>query len=261
MKQQKKETSTLRGKCALVSGASRGIGRAIALAMARAEVDVGLLARSRPELELTADEIESLGQKAVVLVADVRVPGDITAAVCQTVKELGRIDILVNNAGIAGPCGKVEDIGDDDWVDTCSTNLTGAFYLCRAVVPIMKGCPPGTIINIVGGTHIPEYLAYSASKAGLIGFSQALSKSLASSGVTVNTLGPAHHVTTQMTTNGWSRKPGTDWLAPDAVAADVVELAVLGLQGLNGESLVSFGCGHLRRFPRETRLSLKELTR
>ena len=183
---------SLEGRNALVTGASKGIGRAIALELGRAGASVVVHYNSgRDEAEAVAAEI---GGRAAQ--ADVSDP----AAARALVEDAGELDILVNNAGLTRD-GLIARMSDDDWETVLRTNLFGAFYTCRAAARGMMRRRAGAIVNvssIVGVHGNPGQTNYGASKAGLIGFTKSLARELGSRGVRANVLAPGY-VTTQLT--------------------------------------------------------------
>ena len=186
------EFASLEGKRALVTGASRGIGRGIAEELARAGADVVVGYRSGSD---EAQELaEAIGARAVQ--ADVSDPDEAK----RLVDEAGDLDVLVNNAGITRD-GLLARMPDADWRDVLETNLSGAFYTCRAVTRGMMRRRSGSIVNvssIVGVHGNPGQTNYSAAKAGLIGFTKALARELGGRGVRANVVAPGY-VTTRLT--------------------------------------------------------------
>jgi 3-oxoacyl-[acyl-carrier protein] reductase len=182
----------LRGKVALVTGASRGIGRAIAVELAREGVDVALCARGRPDLEEAANEASALGVRAEALAADCADPTEIEEVVSATVERLGTLDILVNNVGDAA-LGRDWRTGDDEWKSMLEITLLSAVRFCRAAVPHLKSRPTGRIINISsvsGESPGVGMIDYNSAKAALLAYSKTLSQELAPL-ITVNTVCPA----------------------------------------------------------------------
>jgi 3-oxoacyl-[acyl-carrier protein] reductase len=180
----------LLGKRALVTGSNRGIGRAIAIALARDGADLVIHYRDRvEEARSAAAEIGALGRGATVIQADLAQPPEIS----RLAAESAVVDILVNNAGIARP-QPLEKITEQDWDDLIDTNLKSCFLLTQAVLPAMRARTWGRIINIssvaaqVGGIVGPHY---AASKAGMIGLTHFYASSLAKEGITVNAIAPA----------------------------------------------------------------------
>lgn len=188
----------LEGKVAFITGARRGIGRAIALKLAQSGADVILLARSAPE-EL-AQEIRALGRRALALALDVSSAEEVDAAVKNAIAEFGKIDILVNNAGIADD-GLLVRMKLEQWQRVLDVNLTGAFHCTKACARPMLKNDGGRIINItsvVGQMGNAGQANYAASKAGLIGFTKSIAKELGSRGITVNAIAPGF-IETDMT--------------------------------------------------------------
>jgi NAD(P)-dependent dehydrogenase (short-subunit alcohol dehydrogenase family) len=184
---------SLAGKTALVTGASRGIGRAIALAFAQAGADVAILARSQAELDALSTEIRDGGQVAVALPCDVTQPEQIVSAVDSALEELGRIDILVNNAG--GPLFNAPflDIRPEGWRRVIELNLLSVVGFCQAVGAHMVERSSGSIINIdsIGASHPgPLVSPYCAAKAAVVNLTQVLAQEWGSAGVRVNAASP-----------------------------------------------------------------------
>ena len=188
----------LENKVAFITGARRGIGRAIALKLAQNGADCVLVARSAPD-EL-AEEIKQMGRRTLALAVDVSDNTAVEAAVKQAVAEMRQIDILVNNAGIAED-GLLIRMKPDQWQRVLDVNLNGAFYCAKAVArPMLKG-EGGRIINItsvIGQMGNAGQANYAASKAGLIGFTKSVAKEFGSRGITVNAIAPGF-ITTDMT--------------------------------------------------------------
>ena len=185
---------SLKGRVALVTGASRGIGRAIALAFAAAGADVACCARSQEQVEQAAVEIRDSGGRAIGLKLDVTRPHDIERAVREVESALGPVHILVNNAGIVLEKKTVE-VTDADWDTVLATNLTSMFRLARAVAPGMISRNGGKIINIgsmYGPIGVPRYAAYCASKAAVEALTRSLGAEWARHGIQVNCLAPGY---------------------------------------------------------------------
>jgi 3-oxoacyl-[acyl-carrier protein] reductase len=188
----------LEGKVALVTGARRGIGRAIALRFAHEGADLILLARTSPD-EL-AEEIKALGRRALALAVDVSDADAVESAIKGAAKEMGKIDILVNNAGIAQD-GLLLRMKTEQWRNVIETNLSGAFYCTKAVSRLMLKAESGRIINIssvIGQMGNAGQANYAASKAGLLGFTKSIAKELGSRGITCNAIAPGF-IATDMT--------------------------------------------------------------
>lgn len=184
---------SLSGRNALVTGAGKGIGRAIAIALAKEGVNVALLARTSADLQIVADEVENEGVKAVIVAADVSNIQAVNVAVESAVASLGSIDILINNAGIAA-FGGFLDLEPADWEKIIKVNLFGPYYTTRAVLPSMIANKTGDIINVsstAGLNGNAKTSAYSASKFALIGLSESLMQEVRKHNIRVSTLIPS----------------------------------------------------------------------
>lgn len=177
----------------LVTGASRGIGRATALALARAGWHVALLARNLKELEAVTGQVLDSGGKAACYVTDIRDCTAVSETVAEICRDLGPPVGLVNNAASVGPVGPVLSSDPLSWQRTIQTNLTGAFYCTQAVLGSMVEVRRGLVLNIVSGMGLrtfPRFSAYSVSKAGLIHLTRILAEEVRPYGITVNALDP-----------------------------------------------------------------------
>ena len=193
----------LEGRVAIVTGASRGIGRAVALALGRsgARVAVNYLRRTEAAREVEA-ELRSLGAAALTWPADVADPGQVQAMIAEVARRLGPPGILVNNAGISS-YGLLTDLPETEWDRLMAVHLKGAFNCCKAVLPGMLSRRQGRIINVSsiwGLTGAACEVAYSAAKSGIIGFTRALAREVGPAGVTVNAVAPGA-VSTEMLAN------------------------------------------------------------
>jgi 3-oxoacyl-[acyl-carrier protein] reductase len=187
-------------KTAFITGASRGIGRACAVALAQAGNRVALAARDMAKLEEVAAEVRALGAEAHVVAIDMASFDSIKDAIASTAKDFGRIDILVNNAGITRD-GLALRMKPEDWESVIRTNLTGAFYASQQVLQGMMKERWGRMINIssiVGESGNPGQANYVASKAGLIGLTKSMAQEIASRNITVNAVTPGF-IETDMT--------------------------------------------------------------
>ena len=189
------------GKVALVTGASRGIGRAIALALAAEGADVAVnYAGSEAAAKEVAAEIEAMGRKAFVIQADIASTEASTAMVDAVVKEFGRVDVLVNNAGITRD-GLLMRMKEEDWDAVITTNLKGVFNCTKAAIKYIMKQKSGNIVNIssiVGVMGNAGQANYCAAKAGVIGFTKATAKEVAARGIRVNAIAPGF-IKTDMT--------------------------------------------------------------
>jgi len=190
----------LTGRSALVTGAGRGIGRAIALSLASAGADVAVTARSSKELDETAAAIRALGRRAEAIVCDVSERIQVDAMIARVRTALGDPLILVNNAGIAASA-KLTDTTDEMWDRMLRVNASGAFYCTRAVLPLMLAAKWGRIVNmasVAARAGAPYIAAYTASKHALLGLTRAVAAEVAGRGITVNAVCPGY-VDTEMT--------------------------------------------------------------
>jgi len=182
---------------AIVTGASRGLGRAMAVAFAAAGAHVALAARSKPDLEETAQQVERHGVRALVVTTDVSRYGEVEALVARTVETLGRLDVLVNNSGIARTMPLAEAT-PDDWRVIVDVNLTGVFNGCRAAAPHLIARRRGKVINlasVLGAVGLPGYALYAATKGGVIALTRTLGVEWARHNVQVNAIAPGWFVT------------------------------------------------------------------
>ena len=191
----------LDGKTALITGASRGIGRAIAIRLASEGASVAInYAGNAKAAEEVKSIIEAAGGKAMLVQADVSNAGSVDAMIKEVVEAFGGIDILVNNAGITRD-GLLMRMKEEDWDAVINTNLKGVFYCTKAVSKLMMKKRAGRIVNmasVVGLTGNAGQANYAAAKAGVIGFSKTMAKELASRGITVNMVAPGY-IDTDMT--------------------------------------------------------------
>lgn len=191
----------LNGQVAVVTGAGRGIGRAIALRFAREGASLFLAARTQKEIDAVAAEIKDQGGKGARIASDVSRESDCHAIVEAARKEFHRIDILVNNAGILGPVKAVEEISPEEWDEVIAVNLRGPFLLSRLVLPEMYERGSGSIVNISSVAAKAAFRwnsPYAASKAGLVGFTRTLAAEAARKGVRVNAICPGPVPETEM---------------------------------------------------------------
>jgi NAD(P)-dependent dehydrogenase (short-subunit alcohol dehydrogenase family) len=182
----------LTGKLALITGGSKGLGRAMAIALAGAGAKIALVSRNKEKLEEAKQEIEKTGGTADFLLADVTKEADVQHLQSEVSRRLGKVQILINNAG-TNVRKNLTEFSLEEWNAVIDTNLTSVFMMCRAFVPEMKGSGYGRIINltsIMSHVSLPGRSAYSSSKTALLGLTRALALELASEGITVNGISP-----------------------------------------------------------------------
>lgn len=240
----------LENQIAVVTGAGRGIGRAIALKFAHAGANVVCVSRTQENSEKVAAEIAALGRKSWALAVDVSDAKAVKAAAEKIVADCGKVDILVNNAGVTRD-GLLMRMSDEDWDAVMNTNLKGAFHFTRELFRIFAKQRAGRIINIssvIGLIGNPGQCNYAASKAGLIGFTQSVSRELASRGVTVNAIAPGF-IETDMTSDLNEELkahilkaiPMGKFGAADDIAEAVLFLASPGARYITGQVLTVDG--------------------
>ena len=216
----------LTGKAALVTGGSRGIGKAIGLRLARQGADVAFSYRGNTEAaKATADEIESIGTKSLAIQGDVKDPESADAVVKAAIGAFGKVDILVNNAGITRD-DLIMRMTEEAWRDVLETNLFGAFWMTKAVTRPMLKARAGRIVNITSVSGQAGQMGqanYSSAKAGLIGLTKATARELASRGITVNAVAPGF-VLTELTQG-----------LPEALQAEITARTPLGRFGTTEE--------------------------
>jgi NAD(P)-dependent dehydrogenase (short-subunit alcohol dehydrogenase family) len=231
----------------LVTGAGRGIGRSIALRFAEEGAHVALVARTAAELEETARQIDALGRRSLVLVADITSPGAPEDCVERTEAGLGRIDVLVNNAGLFlwRPFLK---ISAQDWDRVLATNLTAAASFCRAVLPGMVERRSGRIVNVSsihGMRGDSNVAAQSAAKFGLIGLTQSLAREFRAHNIAVNAVCPGTVENKKDEGTAGHAEPLAEKLWPRDVARSVLFLASDEAAAITGAALEIFGGTHL----------------
>lgn len=185
----------LNGQSAIITGAGKGLGKAIAIELAKNSVNLGLIARTEADLIAVAEEVKGINPeiKVTYATADITDNAQLNTAIEAIRKELGAIDILVNNAGV-GKFGKFLDLTVEEWENIVKTNVFGAYYATRAVLPEMKERRSGDIVNISSSAGLkgaPLTSAYSASKFGLIGMSESLMQEVRKDNIRVFTMTPS----------------------------------------------------------------------
>lgn len=230
---------SLEKQVVLLTGASQGIGRALALVMARAGAALGLVARDEGALDQLTEEITSQGGQALAIAADVSQPDMVERAVTQFQAVFGHIDVLINAAGIQTPIGLFQENDPDEWEQTFRVNLFGPARLIKAVLPMMLARGQGKIINFSGGGATgprPNFSAYAVSKAALVRFTETLAIELKPYNIQVNAVAPGA-VNTRMldeiiaagTKAGDEQKAGLERLASGGTPVELVCELVLFL--------------------------------
>lgn len=256
-------TGKLHDEVVLVTGAGRGIGRAIALRCADDGAHLALAGRSTELLEETANMVRKLGRRATVVPVDLRDPTSIESGVAQVCLEFGRIDVLVANSGIAGPTAPVWQVDPQEWDDTMDVNLTGTYRCCRAVFPAMVERHRGNIVvvgSMTGKRPLAARSAYAASKLALVGFVRTAALDVGPYGVRINLVSPGpvsgarldRVLATQVATSGiapheaartmFGDAPLGRPVNPEEVASAVAFLASDDAAGITGEDL-NVSCG------------------
>ena len=193
----------LKGKNALITGGGRGLGKAVAVALANEGVNVGITGRNEESLKTTVAELEKLGVKAAYSVFDVEEMAQVEQGVASIASQLGSIDILINNAGV-GDFGSFEDMPVETWEKVMKVNLFGVYYVTKATLPYLKQNKEGDIVNVASTAGLkgaPNMSAYCASKAAVISLSQSLMAELRKFNIRVITLTPST-IATDMSIEG-----------------------------------------------------------
>ena len=193
----------LKGKNALVTGGGRGLGKAVAIALANEGVNVGITGRNEESLKTTVAELEKLGVKAAYSVFDVEEMAQVEQGVASIASQLGSIDILINNAGV-GDFGSFEEMPVETWEKVMKVNLFGVYYVAKAALPYLKQNKEGDIVNVASTAGLkgaPNMSAYCTSKAAVISLSQSLMAELRKFNIRVITLTPST-IATDMSIEG-----------------------------------------------------------
>jgi len=183
----------MKDKVAIVTGGSRGIGEAVAVAFAREGARLVLAARTEPELRQATQRLQALGAEAQGVSADVSQAGDAERVVHTALRAFGQVDVLVNAAGVYGPIGPLWDVDASGWVHAIQVNLCGTFFCCRAVLPHMMERRQGKIVNFSGGgaaSPLPRFSAYGVSKAAVVRLTETLAEEVKEFNIQVNAIAP-----------------------------------------------------------------------
>jgi NAD(P)-dependent dehydrogenase (short-subunit alcohol dehydrogenase family) len=243
----------LTGKTAFVTGASRGIGRAIAVALAQAGADVAIVARTAEGLADTADDLTAAGRRAIVIPADVTDQTGVSQAVATAIGELGHVDIVVNNAGGSNFMVSFRDLRLSGWDKLMQLNLNSAVYVCHSFAEHLLDRKSGSVINVAsvaGVAASPLISPYGAAKAGLVSLTKTLAVEWAPDGVRVNALCPGW-TATDLNRNLWedpvagpatiATVPMRRWATAEEMAGPAVFLASDASSYLTGQALVVDG--------------------
>jgi NAD(P)-dependent dehydrogenase (short-subunit alcohol dehydrogenase family) len=229
------DNAALRDKVTLITGASQGLGRALALAFAREGARVVVNARSEDSVRPVAGEAESAGAEVLAVAADVSKGADVERLVGESVERFGKIDVLVNNAGLLGPRVAIEDYPEGEWRRIIDANLMGPFLVSKAAIPYLSD--GASIINVVSGVSVEgraEWGAYSVSKFGVEGLNQILAAELAERGVRVNAVDPGG-MRTDMRAAAYPEEDPQTRIIPEENTAVFLYLASDASEGVTGE--------------------------
>ena len=225
----------LGGKVVVITGASRGLGRALALAFAQERVHLVINSRSEDSLGPVAGEAEGAGAEVLAVPADVSVGAEVKRLVDESVRRFGRIDVLVNNAGLLGPRVPIVEYPEDEWRRVLEANLTAPFLLSKAVIPHMP--EGGSIVNVTSGVSVEgraEWGAYSVSKFGVEGLTQILAAELKDHGIRVNSIDPGG-MRTEMRAAAYPDEDPTTRITPEENTAVFLYLASDESREVTGE--------------------------
>jgi 3-oxoacyl-[acyl-carrier protein] reductase len=223
---------------AVVTGASRGIGRATALALARRGLDVALLARTTPDLERVAGEAARLGAKALAIRCDVTQQAEVDSACARVLETFGAPLVVVNNAGMILR-GLVHEMTADDFRLVVDTNLGGTFLVTRAFLPAMLAAKAGRVIQVASISSTlgsRRASAYCAAKWGVVGFTKSLAEELRGTGLATMSVLPGSVETAMLENSGFSPQ-----MSPEEVAGTIVYAALDAPSAMNGSSIEMFG--------------------
>ncbi|MDQ1238989.1 MAG: hypothetical protein QG577_1174 [Thermodesulfobacteriota bacterium] len=242
------ELFDLSGRVALVTGASKGLGKAMATALAHAGADLALYGRDVAELKAVKETIEDLGRRAEYFVVDLLKKEEIDAGAKDTIAAFGRVDILVNNAGV-NVRKPVLEITPEEWDFVMDTNLKGYLFMTQAVVPYMVSQGAGKIINmasILGAVALPSQVAYASSKGGIIQMTKVMALEWAQQHIQVNAIGPTYFETPLVATLRndperynfiIERTPMRRWGRPEELSGVVIFLASKASDFVTGQTI------------------------
>jgi NAD(P)-dependent dehydrogenase (short-subunit alcohol dehydrogenase family) len=225
----------LEGKVAMITGASQGLGRALALAYAKEGAQIVINSRQRESIGPVAEEAESMGAEVLALAADVARSSDVERLVGAATQRFGRVDVLVNNAGVLGPRVAIAEYPEDEWRLVVDTNLTGPFLVSKAVIAHMP--EGGSIVNVVSGVSVEGrsgWGAYSVSKFGVEGLTQILAAELKERGIRVNAVDPGG-MRTEMRAAAYPEEDPMTRITPEENTGVFLYLASEASKGVTGE--------------------------
>jgi NAD(P)-dependent dehydrogenase (short-subunit alcohol dehydrogenase family) len=225
----------LQGKVVMITGASRGLGKALTLACAEEGANLVISSRNADSLDPVAEEAEGSGVEILAIPGDVSRSTHVEMLVEAAVERFGRIDVLINNAGLLGPRVPIEEYPEDEWRKVLEANLTGPFLLTRAVIPHMP--EGGSIVNMTSGVSIegrPHWGAYSVSKFGVEGLTQILAAELEERGIRVNSVDPGG-MRTQMRASAYPDEDPTTRITPEENTSVFLYLASNESRNVTGE--------------------------
>ena len=225
----------LQDKVTLITGASQGLGKALALAFAKDGAQVVVNARSEESIRPIAEEVKVTGAEVLAVAADVSKSADVERMVDETVERFGKIDVLINNAGLLGPRVRIEEYPEDEWRRVIDANLTGPFLVSKAAIPHLP--EGGSIINVVSGVSVEgraEWGAYSVSKFGVEGLTQILAAELAEISIRVNAVDPGG-MRTEMRAAAYPEEDPATRITPEENTAVFLYLASEESEGVTGE--------------------------
>ena len=225
----------LEGKVALITGASQGLGRALALAYAKEGARLIINSRSEEGIRPVAEEVEGLGAEVLAVAADVSKGEDAQRLVEEAASRFGRLDVLVNNAGLLGPRVAIEEYPEDEWRRVIDANLTGPYLVSRAAIPHLR--EGASIINVVSGVSVEgraEWGAYSVSKFGVEGLSQILAAELEDRGIRSNAVDPGG-MRTDMRAAAYPEEDPQTRITPEENTAVFLYLASDESKGVTGQ--------------------------
>jgi NAD(P)-dependent dehydrogenase (short-subunit alcohol dehydrogenase family) len=225
----------LRDKVVVITGASRGLGKALVLACAKEGANLVINSRNEDSLRPVAEEAEEVGAEVLVIPGDVSVGTEVENLADETIQRFGRVDVLVNNAGLLGPRVPIEEYPEDEWRRVLDANLTAPFLLSKAVIPHMP--EGGSIINVTSGVSVEgraEWGAYSVSKFGVEGLTQILAAELEDHGIRVNSVDPGG-MRTEMRAAAYPDEDPTTRITPEENTTVFLYLASDESRGVTGE--------------------------